>query len=134
MNPCPNAASWNDGDGEADRPIPTPKRGLSGPAFSGGQGQVELGRASGLVVGGLHIPEAEVFEDFPRGQAVLDDGNDLAAAPALSAFEVMMLYSEGVMHLTVSRWRSVTPAPVMVTNSRPGVSPGLFEGRPRAEA
>ena len=87
MNPCPNAASWNDGDGEADRPIPTPKRGLSGPANSGGQGQVELGRASGLVVGGLGIAEAEVFEDFPRGQAVLDDGNDLIASSALSALE-----------------------------------------------
>ena len=87
MNPCPNAASWNDGDGEADRPIPTPKRGLSGPANSGGQGQVELGRASGLVVGGLGIAEAEVFEDLSRGQAVLDDGNDLVASSALSALE-----------------------------------------------
>ena len=89
MNPCPNAASWNDGDGEADRPIPTAKRGLSGPANSGGQGQVELGRASGLVVGGLGIAEAEVFEDLSRGQSVLDDGNDLAAAPALATFEGM---------------------------------------------
>ena len=87
MNPCPNAASWNDGDGEADRPIPTPKRGLSGPANSGGQGQVELGRASGLVVGGLGIAEAEVVEDLSRGQAVLDDGNDLVAAAALAALE-----------------------------------------------
>ena len=98
MNPCPNAASWNDGDGEADRPIPTPKRGLSGPANSGGQGQVELGRASGLVVGGLRIAEAEVLEDFPRGQAVLDDGNDLVASSALSALEDVLQMNCGLSH------------------------------------
>ena len=98
MNPCPNAASWNDGDGEADRPIPTPKRGLSGPANSGGQGQVELGRASGLVVGGLGIAEAEVFEDLSRGQAVLDDGNDLVASSALSALEDVLQMDRGLPH------------------------------------
>ena len=39
-----------------------------------------------------------MFEDFPRGQAVLDDGNDLVASSALSALEDVLQMNCGLSH------------------------------------